>query len=356
MRILIYLEQSKIIEKMISQYQVNPGVGGTTFTAARLGIELHKESDENNLNFEITFFTNNPIKDNFFDIKVISEKKAFEREWDIILLTGNVIEKIYKNKTKLKSKRTFIWSRHPFDKNMIKVTKNLNYELISVGKNQYVSNYLLIGKHNHIDNLFCAERIRNTAFNNQNFLSLQPSQKKGFLRIGYMGALVPSKGFHLIANKWEEISNSLKKIGINPILEVIGGSDLYEFEKGHEFIPCSKDYGNKIYPLIKDEIDKTIFFHGTLGLERYEIMKQCDIALFNPRGDGEAFPASILEWMSLSIPVISCLDYGCADVMTYNKFLRIKNEKEIANKLLEFSTLEEREKMELKKLSFIISN
>ena len=40
-------------------------------------------------------------------------------------------------------------------------------------------------------------------------------------------------------------------------------------------------------------------------------MKECDIAIFNPRGHGEAFPASILEWMSLSIPVISSLDYGC---------------------------------------------
>ena len=85
-------------------------------------------------------------------------------------------------------------------------------------------------------------------------------------------------------------------------------------------------------------------------------MKSCDIALFNPRGHGEAFPASILEWMALSIPVISCLDYGCADVMTYNKFLSIKNEKEIANKLVEFSMLKENEKIELKRLNFTISN
>ena len=42
MRILIYLEQSKILEKMLSQFQVNPGVGGTTYTAARLAIEIQK--------------------------------------------------------------------------------------------------------------------------------------------------------------------------------------------------------------------------------------------------------------------------------------------------------------------------
>ena len=57
MRILIYLEQSKILEKMVSEFQVNPGVGGTTFTSARLAIEIQKESDKNNLNLNITLFT-----------------------------------------------------------------------------------------------------------------------------------------------------------------------------------------------------------------------------------------------------------------------------------------------------------
>ena len=356
MKILIYLEQSKILNEMISQLQVNPGVGGTTYTSARLAIELQKEFIKNNLNFEITLFTKNPIKDKFFDLEVISEKEAFKKKWDITLLTGNIIEYIYINKIKINSKRTLIWTRHPFDKNMVKVVKDLKLELVSVGKNQYLSNYFLIGPHNHIDNLFCAKRIRKSAFNDENFLSIKSKQDKRKLLIGYMGALVPSKGFHLIAENWPKISSSLKKIGITPILEVIGGSDLYEFEKGHKFIPCDKEYGNKIYPYIRNEINKTIFFHGTLNSERYEIMKVCDIALFNPRGHGEAFPASILEWMSLSIPVISCLDYGCADVMTYNKFLIINNEKEIANKLLEFSMLKDKEKMELKKLSFTISN
>ena len=52
MKILIYLEQTKIIEAMSEEYQVNPGVGGTTYTSARLAIEIQKESDKNNLNYE----------------------------------------------------------------------------------------------------------------------------------------------------------------------------------------------------------------------------------------------------------------------------------------------------------------
>ena len=94
MRILIYLEQSKIIEKMKSKFEVNPGFGGTTYTAARLAIELKKESDKNNLDFEITLFTNNPVKNEFFNVKVISREQACLEKWDIALLTGNIMQNI----------------------------------------------------------------------------------------------------------------------------------------------------------------------------------------------------------------------------------------------------------------------
>ena len=356
MRILIYLEQSKIIEKMKSKFEVNPGFGGTTYTAARLAIELKKESDKNNLDFEITLFTNNPLKNEFFNVKVISREQAFADKWDIALLTGNVIQNMYDKNIKINSERTFVWSRHPFDEKMIKVAKKFKYEFVSVGKNQYLTNYLLLGTHNHIDNLFCSKRIRKTVYNNENFFSRNLKQENGVIRIGYMGALVPSKGFHLIAKKWNEISLSLKNIGIKPILEVIGGADLYDFQKGHEYLPCANEYGKKIYPYIKDDINKTVFFHGTLNSDRYKIMENCDVALFNPRGHGEAFPATILEWMALSIPVISCLDFGCADVMTYNQFLTIKNENEITKKLLEFVKLKKHEIIKLKQMSFLTAN
>ena len=54
MRILIYLEQTKILEKMKSEFEVNPGFGGTTYTAARLAIELKKESDSYSNQLEVS--------------------------------------------------------------------------------------------------------------------------------------------------------------------------------------------------------------------------------------------------------------------------------------------------------------
>ena len=43
MKLLIYIEQSEIFEKMVSHSQVNPGTGGTTYTALRLAFELNNE-------------------------------------------------------------------------------------------------------------------------------------------------------------------------------------------------------------------------------------------------------------------------------------------------------------------------
>ena len=59
MKILIYLEQKKILDLMFSDKQVNPGVGGTTYTSARLAIAIQKEANKTNLDFQITLFTKN---------------------------------------------------------------------------------------------------------------------------------------------------------------------------------------------------------------------------------------------------------------------------------------------------------
>ena len=85
MKILIYLEQKKIIDLMFSDKQVNPGVGGTTYTSARLAIAIQKEANKNNLDFQITLFTKNPTKNKFFNLDVISEEEAFKNKWDITL-------------------------------------------------------------------------------------------------------------------------------------------------------------------------------------------------------------------------------------------------------------------------------
>ena len=84
-------------------------------------------------------------------------------------------------------------------------------------------------------------------------------------------------------------------------------------------------------------------------------MKNFDLAIVNPTGTGEAFCATILEWHSLGVPVISSLNYGMSDMMRYFKELTINNPKQINKKIIYYLKLDEERKSELKLKKFFNS-
>ena len=99
MKILIYLEQFKKFEKMLSQFQLNPIFERRSYIASKLGIEF---------------------------------KKFFYKKNQDITLSIIIIEKICKNKIKNFSNRSSIWLKDPFIINMFKLSKELNLERISL--------------------------------------------------------------------------------------------------------------------------------------------------------------------------------------------------------------------------------
>src|SRR4030095_4545044 len=64
-----------------------------------------------------------------------------------------------------------------------------------------------------------------------------------------------------------------------------------------------------------------------------EILRACHIALLNPMGRTESFPASPLECMACGVPVVSSSDYGMSDTMRFFPELSIKSPKEILDKI-----------------------
>ena len=84
-------------------------------------------------------------------------------------------------------------------------------------------------------------------------------QNRQILNIGYMGALVSSKGFHYLAENWSNLLKYCKKHNIILKLDVIGGSNLYEFEESHPLLPCSKKYGDLLQKYLGEEINKSVF-------------------------------------------------------------------------------------------------
>jgi len=331
MRVLFVLEQPEILQALQQPEGVNPGFGGTSFTTVRLVLALAQDQPGAASTLQLSIGAANPPVAAFHGIPVVDLTNTTNQHWDVAVVTGGSLDALHSGQLRLRSTRLLAWIRHPYDWDKTRKAKALKAELVSVGKAQYLSNALIAGWHHHIDNLFCAERIRRAAGWSGDHPT--PPLQRRQLRIGFMGALVPSKGFHQLAQHWPAICTSLRELGVEPQLEVIGGASLYHFGEGHPRLPCAQDYGNSLERCLGTELGRSVRFHGTLGPERYRLMASCDLAVVNPSGQGEAFPATILEWLALGVPVISSQRYGCGDAMRYLLTLQIGNSGQIQQRI-----------------------
>jgi len=335
MKALFAIEQPYILNELQDPRDVNPGFGGTSYTALRLAIELANCPEARYGDLQVWIGVEGTALHSYRGIPIADLADSGGQFWDVAILTGGSIDRLYDRRLKLSSKRLIAWIRHPYDWDKIGKARRLNAELVSVGKSQFLSNVLIGGWHHHIDNLFCAERVRRAAEHSIHLTANTSEQDSSKWRLGFMGALVPSKGFHELAEQWPSICTRLRSRGLDPQMEVIGGARLYAFNEEHPRLPCSEPYGNRLETLLGEELNHSVCFHGTLGVERYRLMRSCQVAVVNPSGQGEAFPATILEWLALGIPVISSQRYGCADAMQYFPDTSIGHPSEVARKIEE---------------------
>ena len=357
LQVVFVLEQAKALSSYQLSLGVNPGVGGTTYIALSTLLAVREAQSTINSGLCLYIGVLESAPSDFHGIPVVDLRNKSEiPKWDVAILTGGSLDKLYRGEFRLKARRLIAWIHHPYDWDKILKARSLNAEILSVGKAQYISNLLICGRHHHIDNIFCSQHIQKAAgWENLGQISIATAINSNILRIGFMGALVPSKGFHEVARNWKIIQDDMANLGIIAELHVIGGSSLYNFSEEHESLPCDKRYGDLITTMLGDEIGRSVFFYGTMGVERYKLMSGCQIAIVNPGGNGEAFPATILEWLALGIPVISSVRYGCADTMQYLPSLSITSSIQISKKIREVVTLDEAEFVRLREYCMRVS-
>ena len=90
MKVVFIIEQPEILKKLINHDQPNPGFGGTSFTALRLAVAIHKSLNSYLDDLEIFLGTETLITKNYHDIPVIdlSTSKIY---FDIAILTGGTV-------------------------------------------------------------------------------------------------------------------------------------------------------------------------------------------------------------------------------------------------------------------------
>lgn len=307
----------------------NPGIGGTEFniiiTALKLSEampswdfylvnELPVDIEESPSNFNQTQ-SKDPIA--FFESRNINPPTVVVAP--VILLRkipGNLLREI--------NDKLVIWSHHPFDRDLRAITPLIKCcTVVCVGVYQHFSNKVSDLSLNHIQNIFTFPRDGGIVSSHQFNINQ--------INIVHLGALIPAKGFIELAKAWRALK--IRFPGVR--LHVIGSSATYGEEPESKLIPTSLKYATQILDYIpeKDIQSGKVIFYGNMDHEKFEIIKKCDLAILNPTGHSEAFPASPLEILAFGVPVIASSDYGMSDCMRYFPELIIDGHEDIVGKV-----------------------
>jgi glycosyltransferase involved in cell wall biosynthesis len=159
--------------------------------------------------------------------------------------------------------------------------------------------------------------------------------KKNSNEITYIGSLIPSKGFHILARIWPRIKGKYP----DAILNVIGNGQLYNRNsKLGKWQVADEEYEKQWRRYLSDQngnIDSSVNFLGILGKEKIPVMQRSCIGIVNPSGKTENCPGSAIEFQASGTPVVSIAEWGLLDTVEHKKTgLLAKNDKDLIDNIL----------------------
>ena len=334
MALFIYIENfhENDIKTIWKGQEINPGFGGTTFQQLRLYEELKSCNIENLYlvcdKSENTIWNGNHL----FGINDLHSIEDDLLKSSTLIINSGGMQRNLKALSLLvpRLNKAICWIHHPHDRNKVKLAMHLKLEIVSCGIYQYYSNRIIGGKHCYIHNYFYSESvIKKSQEDLSKIFQAEFKTMNNTIHIGYWGALVSSKGFHLVARYWQKITEICRKENMYCKLHVIG-SDFYEGNLYRNTdIPTSDEYAKTIMEnFSRLTIPQNIKFYGTVE-NPYSLAKHFDICFVNPSGIGEAASQTVIELFALGVPVITSNRYGMSDYINFTDFLCIKTHNDI---------------------------
>ena len=291
----------------------NPGVGGSQFCFLMLVYYLRFYKD-----YEITLYhtnDNHNIFCNGITVKLVTDinlliGQCVDDNIDILLINFSRLKQLNDDIKKYMIK-TIAWVHNFISLDFMKMVNNNDYvkRIVFVGKEQY-DRYIddpLIEKSVCIFNMFNSELP-----GYQRLYKLKPI-------VTYTGALIPGKGFHMLAREWKHIVNKVP----NAELYIIGNGKLYNRNaKLGKYGIASEEYEQRFMKFITDEtgsILPSVHFMGILGDEKNKIYQMTKVGVINPTARTEICSISSIEMEACGIPVISKFKNGMPDVIANNR-------------------------------------
>lgn len=149
------------------------------------------------------------------------------------------------------------------------------------------------------------------------FRVANPPKKEPGLVV-YLGALVPQKGFHLLARAWPRVLQRHPEAR----LTVIGTGALYkpDAQLGPWGVAECQYEEKQIIPYLAGadgQPHPSVFFAGKLGQEKKDLLYRAMVGIVNPTGQTENCPGSSLEYQACGTAVVSGAYYGLLDTVLH---------------------------------------
>ncbi|TCL70748.1 glycosyltransferase involved in cell wall biosynthesis [Hydrogenispora ethanolica] len=287
----------------------NPGVGGTEFLLIQLSYYLIKYCKK----IDVVMYTSNLITLPEIINQVVIEndvdtlEKVKEDNIDIFIFVPKTRGSDYYKKLDQLNIRSIAWVHNYIDyRNIERLQKCSSVKrIVFVGRQHYDAYFddYIINKAVYIYNMVVPGKIEK--------IDCKLKEKS----VTYVGALIPTKGFHKLAKQWKAI---LKEVP-DAKLYVIGSGKLYDrfAEMGPQNI-AEKRYETKLMKYLSknENLLDSVCFCGTMGVEKEKIIEKTKVGVANPTGISETFCLSAVEFEAVGIPVVSYKGYGLLDTIS----------------------------------------
>lgn len=288
----------------------NPGIGGTAFCFLLLMKYLNDYRDQID-------YTAYQIKENLLPAKKTEKMVSIREALDQAVLDGNEMVLIRNHQTK----ETYdLMANYPL-KYIVWMHNKLTIEEIRLlDRWEAVSRIICVGREMY-DYYLDDHIIRKMDVIRNMFVPPAGKMVRGDeypLYVTYTGSLTYDKNFHLLAAAWKEIIRQVP----DAQLHVIGSGKLYDQNSVMGAMGIAdKEYEELFLPHLCDQegnLLSSVFFHGIMGEEKYEIYRQSAVGVVNPMAT-ETFCLSAIEKGACGIPVVSRRKNGLLDTVQDGK-------------------------------------
>lgn len=294
----------------------NPGIGGTPYCILLLADMFRKYYPE----YETLMFSPEEIKSNHYEKNIIASngneliEKIKQHHCDILIIAslafGKELSQEFVNQLDDNHIKTIVWAHNYYYKEFCD----------RIADSKMIKANVFVGKQQH--DRYIDHRISDKSTYIYNMYPEVSNTRRGISEdkaVTYIGSLVPSKGFHLLAKSWKKIV----KLVPEAQLYVIGSGTLYNRNvKLGKYQIAEEKYEKRFMKYLVDsdgELLRSVHFLGILGNEKKDIILNTSVGVVNPSGRTETFGISALDFESCGVPVVTIAKGGFLDTIQNNR-------------------------------------